>query len=97
MIRGFGRSATTPDPATGVTTPATPAPAVPSPVDNKTQPTLSTDGSADVPATLSRIDPPLRRFLETEDAGDLKLRDVAELLQDYKRLAAALASLGGSH
>ncbi|KAJ9302183.1 hypothetical protein DTO271G3_1049 [Paecilomyces variotii] len=95
MIRGFGRSATTPDPGTGVTTPATPAPAIPSPADNKTQPTLY--GSADVSATLSRIDPPLRRFLETEDAGDLKLRDVAELLQDYKRLAAALASLGGSN
>ncbi|KAL1885729.1 hypothetical protein Plec18167_001224 [Paecilomyces lecythidis] len=99
MIRGFGRSATTPDIGQGTISPApapAPVPSAPSPADNKAKPSFSTDGSTDISALLSRMEPPLKRFLETEDPGDLRLRDVAELLQDYKRLATALATLGGS-
>ena len=44
-------------------------------------------------AIRDRVDPPIKRFLEIDDALDLKLGDVAELLEDYKRLAAVLASL----
>lgn len=84
MIRGFGRAATTP-----AETPA-------SVIHPFTAVTATADGSADVSAALSKIDPPVKRFLETEDPGDLKLRDVSELLQDYKRLAAALAGLSKS-
>jgi hypothetical protein len=84
MIRGFGRAATTP-----AETPA-------SVIQPFTTVTATADGSADVSAALSKIDPPVKRFLETEDPGDLKLRDVSELLQDYKRLAAALAGLSKS-
>jgi hypothetical protein len=36
------------------------------------------------------IGPPIQRFLDLEDSGDLKMKDVAELLQDYQRLAKAL-------
>jgi hypothetical protein len=36
------------------------------------------------------IEPPIQRFLDVEDSGDLKMKDVAELLQDYQRLAKAL-------
>jgi len=36
------------------------------------------------------IEPPIQRFLDLEDSGDLKMKDVAELLQDYQRLAKAL-------
>jgi hypothetical protein len=38
----------------------------------------------------TRLDPPIRRFLEVQDAQDLRVGEVAVLLQDYKRLAAAL-------
>ena len=36
------------------------------------------------------IGPPIQRFLDLEDPGNLKMKDVAELLQDYQRLAKAL-------
>ncbi len=39
------------------------------------------------------IDPPIQRYLDVEDAGDLRVKDVAELLQDYRRLAKALRDL----
>ena len=39
------------------------------------------------------IDPPIQRFVDMEDSGDLRLRDVAELLQDYQRLAKDFVAL----
>ncbi|KAJ5150022.1 Vacuolar sorting protein 9 subgroup [Penicillium atrosanguineum] len=42
----------------------------------------------------SKIGPPIQRFLETKDATDLRVGDIAILLQDYKRLAAALYQSG---
>jgi hypothetical protein len=38
------------------------------------------------------IEPPIQRFLDMEDSGDLKMKDVTELLHDYQRLAKALQS-----
>jgi hypothetical protein len=38
------------------------------------------------------IEPPIQRFLDIEDPGDLKMKDVTELLHDYQRLAKALQS-----
>lgn len=43
---------------------------------------------------FSNIEPPIQRFLETKDASDLRVGDVAVLLQDYKRLVAALYQPG---
>lgn len=43
------------------------------------------------PAT--KIGPPIQRFMEISTSGDLKIGDVAELLDDYKRLAGALKDL----
>ncbi|KAF3308595.1 hypothetical protein TWF173_001063 [Orbilia oligospora] len=43
--------------------------------------------------TVTKIDPPIARFLDTEVA-DLRISDVDLLLQDYRRLAAALKSAG---
>ncbi|KAJ5907596.1 hypothetical protein N7495_000278 [Penicillium taxi] len=40
------------------------------------------------------IDPPIQRFLQMKDARDLRIGDVASLLDDYKRLAAALSKIG---
>ena len=36
------------------------------------------------------VAPPIQRFLDMEDSGELKLRDVTELLHDYQRLAKTL-------
>ena len=38
--------------------------------------------------------PPIQRFVEAPDPDDLKMGDIPELLQDYKRLAEALKTLG---
>ena len=38
--------------------------------------------------------PPIQRFMDATNAGDLKISEVAELLDDYKRLAEALKTLG---
>ena len=43
-----------------------------------------------LPTSSLKVDPPIQRFLETQDARDLRVGDVAVLLEDYKRLAAAL-------
>ncbi|KAF3196182.1 hypothetical protein TWF106_005215 [Orbilia oligospora] len=43
--------------------------------------------------TVTKIDPPIARFLDTEVA-DLRIGDIDLLLQDYRRLAAALKSAG---
>lgn len=39
------------------------------------------------------IDPPIQRFLDVEDTGDLRVGDIAELLRDYQRLAKAFEDL----
>lgn len=39
---------------------------------------------------LKKTTPPVKRFLDTKDAQDLKLKEVDELLKDYQRLATVL-------
>ncbi|OKL57380.1 hypothetical protein UA08_07592 [Talaromyces atroroseus] len=99
MIRGFGRN--TPE------TPTATLPERPRLVSSRTEARLSPSTAASAiaatPATtsstvpfpevqLSQINPPIRRFLEIDDPQDLRIGDVAELLHDYKRLAAAFVS-----
>ncbi|EED20557.1 VPS9 domain protein, putative [Talaromyces stipitatus ATCC 10500] len=111
MIRGFGRNAPeTPSASTtattGTTTPSTAGgtilPERPRLVstsrlaDARSSPlTTSTSTVPFPPAPLSQSDPPIQRFLEVDDPQDLRIGDVAELLQDYKRLAAMFVD-GGS-
>ncbi|KAL4964170.1 VPS9 domain-containing protein [Aspergillus stella-maris] len=40
--------------------------------------------------TDTKVDPPIQRFLQAQSANDLTIGDVTLLLEDYKRLAAAL-------
>ncbi|KAL4956349.1 hypothetical protein BDW69DRAFT_158697 [Aspergillus filifer] len=40
--------------------------------------------------TDAKVDPPILRFLQAQSANDLTIGDVSLLLEDYKRLAAAL-------
>lgn len=41
-----------------------------------------------------KIEPPAQKFLALADAGELRIGDAAELLEDYKRLAGHLRDMG---
>ena len=47
------------------------------------------------PATLEKVtvEPPLRRFVELKSAGELKIREIEELLKEYQRIAGLLGEL----
>ncbi|QQK44564.1 Vacuolar sorting protein 9 [Penicillium digitatum] len=85
MMKNFGRNA--PETRTGRS-------ASPSGLDIfKPSPasTVGTSGPVSpLPTSSLKIDPPIQRFLETQDARDLRIGDVTLLLEDYKRLVAAL-------
>ncbi|KAL4931326.1 VPS9 domain-containing protein [Aspergillus undulatus] len=38
----------------------------------------------------TKVDPPIQRFLQAQNANDLTIGDVSVLLEDYKRISAAL-------
>ena len=46
------------------------------------------------PKEIPKVVPPIRRFMELENPGDLKISEVMELLRDYRRLAGALKDMG---
>ncbi|KAF7530234.1 hypothetical protein PCG10_003605 [Penicillium crustosum] len=85
MMKSFGRNV-----------PETPSgrSVSPSGLDRFKPSPASTDGTSGpvspLPASSLKIDPPIQRFLDTQDAHDLRIGDVAVLLEDYKRLAAAI-------
>ncbi|KAK6332221.1 hypothetical protein TWF718_002744 [Orbilia javanica] len=79
VIRSFSRGQT----------PKTPPPG---PSNTDFDPTTSSS-SPPLDQLVTRIDPPIPRFLDTE-AANLRISDVDLLLQDYRRLAAALKSAG---
>ena len=105
MIKSFGRGpaestgATPSQPVSKGRAPPAPAPALTPEVAAVSAPTPAT---APTPAPLSadnppintdapiKIEPPIQRFIDTDDASELKVGDVSALLQDYKRLASAL-------
>jgi hypothetical protein len=41
-----------------------------------------------------KVAPPIKKFLEMQNPGDLKISEVLELLRDYRRLAGALKDMG---
>ncbi|TPX18542.1 uncharacterized protein E0L32_011580 [Thyridium curvatum] len=90
MIRGFGRTASTPV----------------APTVKDTASTAASKGSADggdlasafpdIAAALPpkpQIAPPNKRFMELQNPADLRLGEVLELLRDYRRLAGALKDM----
>lgn len=85
MIRGFGRTA-----------PETPtvASSIVSTTERQGKSLVPANGGSEL-ATVTKIDPPIKRFLELQDAGDLKVSEIAELLEDYKRLSMLLMNLSG--
>ncbi|KAF9266281.1 hypothetical protein L218DRAFT_956646 [Marasmius fiardii PR-910] len=68
-----------------------------SPVSNRfDMPSSQSQSPAVNPITLSlRLAPPKKRFLECTSADDLRLKDIAELLTEYKRLVDGVRSIGG--
>ncbi|KAK6505900.1 hypothetical protein TWF506_010834 [Arthrobotrys conoides] len=54
---------------------------------------MANSNSAPPDKLVTRVDPPISRFLDTE-AANLRIGDVDLLLQDYRRLAAALKGAG---
>ncbi|KAJ2905171.1 hypothetical protein MKZ38_006077 [Zalerion maritima] len=101
MIRGFGRSTSTP-----AVVPTGVPPGGPPALGNtaKDHPTPIPEGGdlatafPDIapvlpPKEAPKIAPPIQRFMEIEDPGELKLREALELLKDYRRLAVTLKSM----
>lgn len=80
MIRGFGRPVGIASPAPSERAKVSPGPA---------------ESTPNPPTPPSNIDPPIQRLLEVQSIEDLTLRDISILLNDYKRLAAALFKPGG--
>ena len=85
VMRGFSRT-------TSNTPPALPASA------EKSKELGVNDAKPNVvsyPETVQtpNIAPPISRFLEMEGPGDLKIAEVTELLEDYRRLARALKDM----
>ena len=85
VIRGFGRTISN-------TSVETKAPELVK-KDESLQNVVAKAGKLQSPSEA--ISPPIQRFIDVNDAGELKLSDVSELLKDYKRLATALKQLGG--
>lgn len=99
MIKNFGRNApntpstpNTPDPSARPLSPAAMDRLRISPV-----PTPATPDTTSVvasPGPVQKAEPPIQRFLDTQDASELRIGDVALLLEDYKRLAALYSKPG---
>ncbi|KAK2765139.1 hypothetical protein FQN54_008838 [Arachnomyces sp. PD_36] len=89
MIRGFGRN--TPEIQQQAVSPSPDKLKLPGSSDGKS--VLSNTESEEV--SISNIAPPIKRFMDAQDAGDLKVSDISELLEDYKRLAISLGTIAG--
>jgi len=46
------------------------------------------------PKEAQKIAPPIKRFMDLQNPGELKINEVLELLRDYRRLAGVLKDLG---
>ncbi|KAI9824329.1 MAG: hypothetical protein M1819_000889 [Sarea resinae] len=93
MMRGFGRSQSS-SPAPGS---AEKPKAQHTPDSSKPATEQSSEGIIGAPATPTvtiKASAPIQRFLDVENASELKIRDVDSLLADYKRLAATLKDAG---
>ncbi|KAK0508849.1 hypothetical protein JMJ35_009125 [Cladonia borealis] len=84
-LRGFGRSS-----SSGPTSAPTATPSLEKPKElSQESPSGSNGGSV-----TAKIAPPTQRYLDVATPEELKIGEVADLLTDYKRLAAALKDIG---
>lgn len=57
-------------------------------------PALTASATASNAAEPPAINPPIQRFVDLNDAGDMTVRDVSALLRDYQRLAKVVDQIG---
>ncbi|KAK4156042.1 hypothetical protein C8A00DRAFT_31092 [Chaetomidium leptoderma] len=93
-FRGFGRSAAAATPGRAPTPPAKDGLGRTGAVEGGDLATAFPDLAAVLPPReYPKINPPNKRFLEMQNAADLKLGEMFELLREYKRLAGALKEM----
>ncbi|PWY73601.1 VPS9 domain protein [Aspergillus heteromorphus CBS 117.55] len=100
MIRNFGRAPGPGTPGTPDTTsgpgasPNTPTERIRASILSRETSSSTIPTVPSVPAVPPRVDPPISRFLQMQNASELTIGDVSVLLEDYKRIAAALSKQG---
>ena len=87
VMRGFGRSTSSGTPTPTLST------AGKSSQELQQAPAVGKDGM-DAQSSSIKALPPIQRLMDVASAEDLKIGEVAELLDDYKRLAGALKNMG---
>ena len=90
VMRGFGRST-----SSGTSSGTPTALASGGKVEQELQqaPVMRANGMV-APRSAIKALPPIQRYMDVASAEELKLGEVAELLEDYKRLAGALKTMG---
>ena len=86
-MRGFGRSASSGTPTPTLAT-------VGKPSQEPRQATATRKDGVDAQSSSIKALPPLQRYMDVASAEDLRIGEVAELLDDYRRLAGALKDIG---
>ncbi|KAI9820287.1 MAG: hypothetical protein M1827_005909 [Pycnora praestabilis] len=97
VMRGFGRTASSTPPAlSAATEKSKELGANPPGIEgfSASSKAVAEASTASPTKEILKILPPIKRFVNMENPGDLKLGDVAELLRDYQRLANALKGVG---
>ena len=84
-LRGFARSS-----SSGPTSAPTATPSLEKPKELSQESTSASSGGS----VTAKIAPPTQRYLDVATPEELKIGEVADLLNDYKRLAAALKDIG---
>ena len=84
-LRGFARSS-----SSGPTSAPTGTPSLEKPKELSQETTSGSSGGS----VTAKIAPPTQRYLDVATPEELKIGEVADLLNDYKRLAAALKDIG---
>ena len=87
VMRGFGRSTSSGTPTPTLTTAGKPNQELQQPLSPK-------KNVMDAQVSSVKVLPPIQRYMDVASAEDLKIGEIAELLDDYKRLAGALKTMG---
>lgn len=46
------------------------------------------------PKEVKKVAPPIKRFMDIQNPGELRINEVLELLRDYRRLAGVVKNAG---
>ena len=89
VMRGFGRST-----SSGASAPTPTLAFAGNPSQGPEQAQIIKNNVVDAQVSSIKALPPLQRYIDVTSAEELKIGEVAELLNDYKRLAGALKAMG---